>query len=378
MYIPKLLQMMKSRKSNGSFTKVEEVRIIMDFGAPMAETRNGPTFANTSVLADGDVFKISFDQSGVYKLDYNFLKDLGVDIDNINPKNLAVYTSEGRAVPENLNENRFDDLIEAPIYVQGESDNSFDSGDFALFYATGSESWRTIDGEYQYNKNIYSDLNYAFIKVKSSAGKRISAAETVSNTAFTSSVYNDLQRYEEDKVNLLGAFSSTQGTGQLWFGDRYNTIREYDYTDQFDLDGYVAGEDIKVNVAFAGRCDVNNSKVYLDIGDTTLDKNIFRVTTSGSSISTTRYASYVDIDESTAISNSNGSIVLRYPFQGNVTSEGWLDYLQLIVPKSLEIGAVPILISNQESINHTTTALTFSGSPDHIWDITDVSQVAQT
>lgn len=361
-------------RSNSGYIKVEEVRLTIDYGAPLVEKRDGPTFADNSVLASGAIYKVSFTESGVYKLDYNYLKDLGIDIDNINPKNLAVYTSHGKALAENIIEDRFDDLIESPILIKGEENNVFNSADYILFYAKGDESWNTSNNTYNHEKNIYSDINYAFIKVKESQGKRLGTSNSLSTTAYTSSIYNSLQRYEEDKVNLLAAFTATQGTGQLWFGDRYNTVKEYDYTDKFDLTGYVLGEEIEIKLGFAGRNDENTSRVFLDLDGNTLDKSLARINDSGS-ISTNRYANYALMNTTTTINNPNGKIVVRYPFQGNDVSEGWLDYLQLIIPKTLNFNGNPILISNQESVNYNNTALSLTGSPDHIWDVTSLDDI---
>ena len=361
-------------RSNSGYIKVEEVRLTIDYGAPLVEKRDGPTFADNSVLSSGAIYKVSFTESGVYKLDYNYLKDLGIDIDNINPKNLAVYTSHGKALAENIIEDRFDDLIESPILIKGEENNVFNSADYILFYAKGDESWNTSNNTYNHEKNIYSDINYAFIKVKESQGKRLGTSNSLSTTVYTSSIYNSLQRYEEDKVNLLAAFTATQGTGQLWFGDRYNTIKEYDYTDKFDLTGYVLGEEIEIKLGFAGRNDENTSRVFLDLDGNTLDKSLARINDSGS-ISTNRYANYALMNTTATINNPNGKIVVRYPFQGNDVSEGWLDYLQLIIPKTLNFNGNPILISNQESVNYNNTALSLTGSPDHIWDVTSLDDI---
>ena len=361
-------------RSNSGYIKVEEVRLNIDYGAPLVEKRDGPTFADNSVLSSGAIYKVSFTESGVYKLDYNYLKDLGIDIDNINPKNLAVYTSHGKALAENIIEDRFDDLIESPILIKGEENNVFNSADYILFYAKGDESWNTSNNTYNHEKNIYSDINYAFIKVKESQGKRLGTSNSLSTTAYTSSIYNSLQRYEEDKVNLLAAFTATQGTGQLWFGDRYNTVKEYDYTDKFDLTGYVLGEEIEIKLGFAGRNDENTSRVFLDLDGNTLDKSLARINDSGS-ISTNRYANYALMNTTATINNPNGKIVVRYPFQGNDVSEGWLDYLQLIIPKTLNFNGNPILISNQESVNYNNTALSLTGSPDHIWDVTSLDDI---
>ena len=361
-------------RSNSGYLKVEEVRLTIDYGAPLVEKRDGPTFADNSILSSGAIHKVSFTESGVYKLDYNYLKDLGIDIDNINPKNLAVYTSHGKALAENIIEDRFDDLIESPILIKGEEDNVFNSADYILFYAKGDESWNTSNNTYNHEKNIYSDINYAFIKVKESQGKRLGTSSSLSTTAYTSSIYNSLQRYEEDKVNLLAAFTATQGTGQLWFGDRYNTVKEYDYTDKFDLTGYVLGEEIEIKLGFAGRNDENTSRVFLDLDGNTLDKSLARINDSGS-ISTNRYANYALMNTTTTINNPNGKIVVRYPFQGNDVSEGWLDYLQFIIPKALNFSGNPILISNQESVNYNNTSLSLTGSPDHIWDVTSLDDI---
>ncbi len=361
-------------RSNSGYLKVEEVRLTIDYGAPLVEKRDGPTFADNSILSSGAIHKVSFTESGVYKLDYKYLKDLGIDIDNINPKNLAVYTSHGKALAENIIEDRFDDLIESSILIKGEEDNVFNSADYILFYAKGDESWNTSNNTYNHEKNIYSDINYAFIKVKESQGKRLGTSSSLSTTAYTSSIYNSLQRYEEDKVNLLAAFTATQGTGQLWFGDRYNTVKEYDYTDKFDLTGYVLGEEIEIKLGFAGRNDENTSRVFLDLDGNTLDKSLARINDSGS-ISTNRYANYALMNTTTTINNPNGKIVVRYPFQGNDVSEGWLDYLQFIIPKTLNFSGNPILISNQESVNYNNTALSLTGSPDHIWDVTSLDDI---
>ena len=361
-------------RSNSGYLKVEEVRLTIDYGAPLVEKRDGPTFADNSILSSGAIHKVSFTESGVYKLDYNYLKDLGIDIDNINPKNLAIYTSHGKALAENIIEDRFDDLIESSILIKGEEDNVFNSADYILFYAKGDESWNTSNNTYNHEKNIYSDINYAFIKVKESQGKRLGTSSSLSTTAYTSSIYNSLQRYEEDKVNLLAAFTATQGTGQLWFGDRYNTVKEYDYTDKFDLTGYVLGEEIEIKLGFAGRNDENTSRVFLDLDGNTLDKSLARINDSGS-ISTNRYANYALMNLTTTINNPNGKIVVRYPFQGNDVSEGWLDYLQFIIPKALNFSGNPILISNQESVNYNNTSLSLTGSPDHIWDVTSLDDI---
>lgn len=92
---------------------------------------------NSSVLASGDWFKFSVDTTGVFKIDRNLLQRIGVSTNNINPQNIRIYGNGGTLLPFVNNDFRYQDLQENAIYVEGESDGSFDANDFILFYAKG-------------------------------------------------------------------------------------------------------------------------------------------------------------------------------------------------------------------------------------------------
>ena len=54
--------------------------------------RSGPGFKENSVLKEGIIHKLSVDQSGIYKLDYNFIKDkLKVDPSSISPSDIGIF-----------------------------------------------------------------------------------------------------------------------------------------------------------------------------------------------------------------------------------------------------------------------------------------------
>src|SRR5690606_30720590 len=48
-------------------------------------------YADNSVLQAGEWYKVGVLESKVYKLSYHFLKQMGMDVDNLNPQNLRVY-----------------------------------------------------------------------------------------------------------------------------------------------------------------------------------------------------------------------------------------------------------------------------------------------
>ena len=119
---------------------------------------------SNSLLSSGEWYKFSIDTTGVFKIDANFLDDIGVNIKSINPKNIKIYGNGGRLLPELVSEFRYDDLQENAIYVEGENDNEFNADDFILFYGVGPHSWSTdiINETANHVQNIYSETsNYS-------------------------------------------------------------------------------------------------------------------------------------------------------------------------------------------------------------------------
>ena len=50
-------------------------------------------FGQTSILNDGDWIKIGIIESGIYKIDKNFLDKNNIDIGKINPNKIQIYGS---------------------------------------------------------------------------------------------------------------------------------------------------------------------------------------------------------------------------------------------------------------------------------------------
>ena len=95
----------------------------------------------SSVLASGNWYKFSVDTTGVFKIDKNLLQQIGISTNNLNPKKIHIYGSGGNMLPVLNADFRYNDLQENAIYIEGENDGSFDSGDFILFYAKGPHDW---------------------------------------------------------------------------------------------------------------------------------------------------------------------------------------------------------------------------------------------
>ena len=116
---------------------------------PVVVRRDPPTF--TSQLSDGDLFKIAVTDDGIHQLSYSFLKDeLGMDIDNIDPRKIQIYGNGGGLLPSYSEAERIDDVQQSHIVVVGEEDGRFDSNDYILFYGEGPHKW------------VYNETNQEF------------------------------------------------------------------------------------------------------------------------------------------------------------------------------------------------------------------------
>jgi hypothetical protein len=334
-----------------------------------ASDRDGFTY--TSVLSSGNIYKFGVAQNGIYKLDYAFLKnELGIsDLDNIDPRSLRLYGNGGAMLPEKNSDTRPDDLIENSIQVVGEQDGKFDAGDYILFYAVGPRPWiyrpSASDPELTVRLNLY-DLNaWYFIKTGDGFGLRM-AEQPSANASYVTEEFDDYQRFEEEKNNLLNFNSSSQGSGKRWFGDYFYQARQQEY--EFAFPNLVAGSTARVRSEFAGRSSVSQS-VRLEIAGSIFSKTISGVTVSNNDAGFASNALLTGTIQPTADA-FKAKIV--YPEVG-AQSEGWLDYIEINARRKLTMVGSVMEFRDLKTIAQEFSKFRLSGvnSNTTIWDITN-------
>ncbi len=121
-------------------------------------------FGNDWINTTQQYYKIKVTENGIHRLNYATLDQKITALSSINPKNFQVFKN-GK---------------EVSIYVNGESDNSFDSNDFIEFY--GEKNDGTLDKELypiagdqpHNNYSLFTDTAAYYLTISSStAGKRI-------------------------------------------------------------------------------------------------------------------------------------------------------------------------------------------------------------
>jgi hypothetical protein len=368
------LTVIPAKKISGTQVEIlKKFRVKIEYVQnPSAGNRN-PDATYTSVLSAGDIYKISVNQTGLYKIDKAFLENkLGINLANLNPKKIKLYGNKGGRVPEANNVKRIDDLEQLHIFVSGEADGKFDNNDYILFYAEGPDLWsynQTTD-KYSFDKNIYDDFNYFFIKIDNEDGLRISKSPIVNSTPQnTYEEYDFLQRLEEDKTNLLGSYTAAEGTGKQWYGDVFNSsLRERNYTSRFDFSGFVNTRPLELEMVFAGRSRVNNS-VNVKIGSKSINRNMSAVSDLNQE---SLYARRVTITDNFIIPESNPEVRVNYP-NVSAESQGWLDYIQIVNQRKINLPTSGQLsFRNRESKTTTNSAFRLSGYTNQVvWDISN-------
>ncbi|MFK7749859.1 MAG: type IX secretion system sortase PorU [Kordia sp.] len=224
---------------NGVVKKVLSFDVTYNFLAGRANaTAKNSTAITSSVLASGNFYKFSVEASGIYRIDANFLNQIGINTGSVNPRKIKIYGNGGRMIPHLNSTNDYYDVTENAITVFGEEDGEFNGNDYILFYAEGPKKFNS---DSQTHINAYTDKTYYFITADGAEdGKRI--PEAVQPTAapdVTITEYDDYQFHEEDVVNIVKL-------GRRWFGEIFNIESEQTFT--FTLPNLITTEPVRIGI----------------------------------------------------------------------------------------------------------------------------------
>lgn len=334
--------------------------------------RSGPGFKENSVLREGIIHRISVDQPGIYKLDYNYIKDkLKIDPSSISPSDIGIFGNGDGRVPQWNSAPRIDDLEQSASYGFGLDDGQFNPGDYLLWYAEGVHHWAydTVERLYNMEFNNYDKVNHYYVIVNGPTRQSIQTRPNGSDGEYVSSSSLDYQRLEEDKVNLLGRYRPP-GSGQEWYGDEMAVLKEIDYSDRFDLRDLISTDTLSYKVRFAARA-ANLTRFYFRIDQKEVGRNVGGVALVNYESS---FANDALLQGDLVPGSPVQNIVVRYPDAGGVNSRAWVDYIQLNFRKqNVYRQGNPLYIRDPRS--------TYAGTPEYslegvtpgcqIWDISE-------
>ena len=294
----------------------------------VAVTRDNP-------LSSGDWFKIPIPKDDIYSLDAGYLNTLGLSPDDIDPRNIQIWTTPGYELPH-LNSAPRPKLSQIPIIVSGESDGTFHEDDRVLFFANGPDKvmFNEQQNRFEHRLHPFTNHNYVFLTVGQEPGKRLSTTEPSGQPTRDVSEFRDFQWFEED----LEKSESRIKSGTQWFGQSFDPASSPSQTIFTDtLPGYRDGSDLEVWVSMAAR---------------STSQSQFTFTVNGSSaMPALNVSSITSLNRATGLSAQVRD--MRHTFQGfsldnevlsiNATfqnpsssSRGWVEWIRIRADRSLQ------------------------------------------
>lgn len=315
-----------------------------------------------SVLASGDWYRFYVQKSGVYRINKNFLQDLGINLTGINPKKIRLFGNGGRMVP--LANKTFypNDLAENAIQVFGENDGVFNDNDYILFYAEGTDIWNT---ESKTSVNLFDTKSYYYINIQGEDGKRIAeAAQPNGASSLNMTTFEDTEFHEIDLYNLANI-------GRRWFGESFEIKNSQEFEFNFP----------NIDTSIPVELQVEGASISFGLTSFSVEANNVKLGDVNFSRLTDIYGE-TKFNEGVLSTSFTGSptikIKLNYNNNGVAGSKGYLDFIKLKAQRQLSGYGKQFLFENSLSQNNNdigSYSISNANSISQVWDVTDIYNV---
>jgi hypothetical protein len=324
-----------------------------------------------SVLSEGNWFKVGVIKSGVYKINYSFLKSTGLLTNTSNPRNIRIFGNGGAILPQANHVVRKEDLVQNAIFVSGEDDGKFDKNDFILFYAEGPHVLNFDKDKNLFNvvQNIYSDTSYYFINLGEEPGKRIELLNAVEGGT-TVSTYNEVVYHELELNNILATpvIGVESGSGREWYGESFerNTVKDFE-VDLSDIDNSTP---LRISSSVLS-CSTTPATFKLTIGGVEFGAHSVPAIIEG----TYNIKGNKDDRVFSTVTAVAGKTTLSYEYSSS--GRGFLNNFIINFNRALKMRSPNLIFRSVESLNYPVSGFVVQNASANIkvWDITDPSNV---
>ena len=327
--------------------------------------RKSENFVANSVLADGsgDWYKIKVTADGVHKIDYDFLKNIGVDVDNLNPNHLNIYGNGFGKLPELNSVWRPDDLVKNSIQIIDGGDNSFDPGDYILFYGSGPHRWY-VGGTYGFTRerNIYATYSAYYINISSSASPlRIATGpEVIAAPTHVVTDFDAFGIHETESANLLKG-------GQRWYGEEFDAQLSQGFV--FNFPNLNNSEPVIVRSFFAYKFGGGGANYTVTNNGVTIGNVSLGGISDANSVGRAGFTSVPG-----QFSPMSSVFTLTATFNRSVPSDvGYLDFIEVNAKRNLIFTSGQLNFRNRSSIgigNVTEYKVSGYNTNGVVWDVT--------
>lgn len=318
------------------------------------------------------ILKFRVSENGIYRIGYNDLRNAGVDPDAILPSHIQLFGFRTGMLPQ-INGDVIPVNEEIAITVTGQSDAKFDSGDEIIFYGEGSDRYHYDDDKevFFYENNIYSDVNYYFLRIAGTDGRRVGKSSLPTGTRPVRTQGVDFGYYETDQYNDLKS-------GREWFGEQFDVKNEI--TVRFAMPGIEPNTDIRlVSNLMAQSYEYSYFKISWN-NNQVLDRQMDTIPQTTYGPKGTLGIDTLQFNSTTvnASASTNQDIKINFTKGGGNRSVGYLNYLLFTVDRKLAAynGTTFIHIPALEEAEHDIQVASFP-TEGIVWDVTDPFNAAE-
>ncbi|WP_339634029.1 type IX secretion system sortase PorU [Bizionia echini] len=313
-----------------------------------------------SVLSSGAWYRFEVDRSGVFKISRQFLEQLGVNIDAVDPRTIKLYGNGGRMIPYANSDPYPTDVMQNSIRVIGESDGYFHDGDYILFYAEGPNGY---DVKRNTNVNAYNSATHYYINISPGNGKRIQPMIQPSGSVdMVINTFQDYKYHELDEYNLASV-------GRRWFGNRFDI--ETTQTFDFSFPNIVSTIPVKLKTYVASTSEIPTT-MDLQVNGTSVSNLVIPAVTETTLVSESIFNGDV------VVANSNVAVTLDYDNGGNPSALGYIDYISLEATRELKFAGSQFVFYNRAVTGASGVGqytLSNASQVNEVWDITDIYNI---
>ncbi|MEA3460576.1 MAG: type IX secretion system sortase PorU, partial [Bacteroidota bacterium] len=354
------------RNGDASVQVVDHFEIILEQEVALASLKSASAgdWTEHSLLSSGSWFRISVEESGIHKLSYEQLQDIGFT----NPSEVRVYGSGASLLPEQFSQGYTDDLEAVPIYMHKGSDDLFGPGDHILFYARGPVAWNFDEesGMYLHHLHTYAWKGYYFLTDGEGDADPPEDAELSTATPdHVVNTYDFCDFHEDETYNLIQS-------GREWYGDLFNVNLSENYP--FDMVGRVQGEAVAIRTVAAARSGVTSTFSISANNDL-----LGTLSVSGTNLShyTSTYA-YESAEHYTYLPDQDALTLTVTYNRPDSNSQGWLNSITINGRSGISLSGSQLAFRDSRSVGPGNISQFNIGEATNdmiIWEVTHPGQV---
>ena len=354
---------------NGSVEKLASFTIGIATIQASASLKNTQVYTDNSVLATGTWYKIYISESGIYKVTYDDLKNLGVNMTGLNPDNIRIFGNGGEILSTTAGIIPADDLNESALKVITANPGVFAQGDYVLFYGQGTQTWKMnpFAGRMEHTTHLYADDACYFLTISDENGRRIAVGDVPSGTPdYFTNEYTAYSVYEKELNNILKS-------GKKWFGEKMDSFSQTLNLPGVKFANLVPDQNAGLKYGIAGRSTIGQ------ISFNFLVNNEIVASSSLSKI-TSPYDYARDLITSSSFIPVSEQMDIQVKFNPSSNTDiGWLDFVSLNVRCYLKYTGGQMSFRDPKTVamgRISEFTLSDALTVNEIWDVSDPLNVS--